>query len=271
MKVTGAPWKPYLFSDKDDLPTRPPPPAIDKLESDRQTIRETDAAQIPRSFAITRRDLVNDGYTPACPECYAAAKDRKHKPHTSICRESIGKALIEDETQPHRVVDAKDREDVSLENAIKEAEAERIIKMNAPQPEANSGPTPPTPVGPVPADNSHSEERSNDREDDMVEDTTNFHEFVDANVKEQEMYDDTRSIPSDNEDMISFIIAVVHKHVTEVWSQPRDTAMSQKYNLVPGAAYDIETNDKDGSPWDFDIPEHATSVRAKYWSRDHCT
>ena len=87
--------------------------------------RETDAAQVPRSFAITRRDLVNYGYTPACPACYAAANDRKHKPHTSICRERIGKGLIEDETQAHRVADAKDREDVFLENAIKEADVER--------------------------------------------------------------------------------------------------------------------------------------------------
>ena len=36
MKVTGTPWKPYLFPDKDDLLTRPPPPAIDKLEDDHQ-------------------------------------------------------------------------------------------------------------------------------------------------------------------------------------------------------------------------------------------
>ena len=88
-----------------------------------------------------------------------------------------------------------------------------------------------------------------------MEDTTNFHEVVDADLKEQEMYDDIRSIPSDDETMISSIIAVVQKHVTEVWSQPRATAMAHKYNLVPGAAYDIETNDDTGSPWDFDIPE----------------
>ena len=96
-----------------------------------------------------------------------------------------------------------------LENAIKEADAERVIKMNATQPEANSRPTPPTPVGPVPVDNSQSEERTNDHEDDMMEDTSNFHEVVDADLKGQEMYDDIRSIPSDNEDMISSIIAVV--------------------------------------------------------------
>ena len=124
MKVTWTPWKPYLFSDKDDLLKRPPPPAIDRLEGDRRVPRETDAAQIPRGFAITRKDLVNYGYTPACPGCYAAASDRKHKPHTSICRERIGKALIEDETQAHSVVDAEDPEDVFLENDIEEADAE---------------------------------------------------------------------------------------------------------------------------------------------------
>ena len=105
-----------------------------------------------------------------------------------------------------------------MENAIKEADAERVIRMNNPQPEARVGPTPPTPVGPMPSDDIRTESRQVDHDDAMMEDTTNFHEVVDEDLKEREMYDDIRSIPSDNEDMVSSIIAVVQRHVTEVWS-----------------------------------------------------
>ena len=31
--------------------------------------------------------------------------------------------------------------------------------------------------------------------------------------------------------------------------------MAPQYGLIPGSAYDIELNDEDGQPWDFDIPK----------------
>ena len=89
-KVTGTPWKPYLYSENDELLTRPPPPAIDRLEGRDRVPREVDIAPVPRSFAITRRDLVNYGYTPSCPGCYAAANDRKHKSY-KCCGFILGK------------------------------------------------------------------------------------------------------------------------------------------------------------------------------------
>lgn len=55
-KVTGTPRKPYLHSDKDELLTQPPPPAIEKIASDEQAKHETDLQAVPRNFAILRRD-----------------------------------------------------------------------------------------------------------------------------------------------------------------------------------------------------------------------
>lgn len=66
MKVTGSSWKPYLYTDKDELLSRPPPPAIIKDDSKERAGRETDARIVPRSFAITKKDLVNYGCASLC-------------------------------------------------------------------------------------------------------------------------------------------------------------------------------------------------------------
>ena len=63
MKVTGSPWKPYLYTDSDELLSRPPPPAIIQDDSTERAGRETDGIIVPRSFAITKKDLVKYGYT----------------------------------------------------------------------------------------------------------------------------------------------------------------------------------------------------------------
>ena len=128
LKVTSSPWKPYLFRKSDELLSKPPQPVIIKEDGTVRPDREIDNPIIPRSFAITRRDLVSYGNTPARPGCYAAANDRKHKSHTPVCRYRISKALADDETQPHRVIDAKEREDAFLENAIREADVDRVNK-----------------------------------------------------------------------------------------------------------------------------------------------
>ena len=102
-------------SESDELLTRTPPPALEKPEDFDNKKQEADRQLVPRRFAITRRDLVNCGYTPSCPGCYAAANDREHKPHTSKGRDRIAKAMADDETQAHRIRDAQDREDAFLE------------------------------------------------------------------------------------------------------------------------------------------------------------
>ena len=50
------------------------------------------------------------------------------------------------------------------------------------------------------------------------------------------------------------MIGIIKNHVSEVWSQPRVTKLASEYGLSPGFAYDIEVNDEDGKPWDFDVP-----------------
>ena len=109
--LTSFPWKPYIQSEDDKVLIRPPvavrPSDADKLEVPLQ--RDGDLA--PRTFSIQRKDLVNYGYTPSCPGCYAAANDRKHRAHTADCRARIEKAMLEDEGGSNRVKDAKNCEE----------------------------------------------------------------------------------------------------------------------------------------------------------------
>ena len=116
-----------MCTESDELLSRPPPPAIIKGDSIERGGREADSPIVPRRFAITKKDFIDYGYTPACPGCYAAANDRKHKPHTLVCRNRISKALAEDETQAHRITDARERENAFLQNAVREAGMDRLI------------------------------------------------------------------------------------------------------------------------------------------------
>ena len=64
--------------------------------------------------------MVNHGYTPGRPGCYAAANDRKHKPHKAM--ERLAKALMDDEKESHRITGARERKDAFLENSIREGD-----------------------------------------------------------------------------------------------------------------------------------------------------
>mgnify|MGYP000654442352 CR=1 FL=1 len=37
------------------------------------------------------------------------------------------------------------------------------------------------------------------------------------------------------------------------------TAMASKFGLRPGKAYDIETDEDKGMPWDFDVPKQRST------------
>ena len=50
----------------------------------------------PRKIRIDRKDLMNHGFTPQCPGCYAAANDLNSRPHTLQCRKRIEEALSKD-------------------------------------------------------------------------------------------------------------------------------------------------------------------------------
>ena len=69
-------------------------------------------------------------------------------------------------------------------------------------------------------------------EDMLME--NDFHEVVNEDFNKREMYDDVNALPAKTDDMVSATIGIVQKHVSEVWSQPRVTAMVPKYDLIPG-------------------------------------
>ena len=58
----------------------------------------------------------------------------------------------------------------------------------------------------------------------------------------------------EDQDMVDQIIGIIQNHASEVWSPPRVTKLAHEYDLKPGFSFDIQTNDEDGSPWDFDVP-----------------
>ena len=92
----------------------------------------------PRPFAIQRRDLINYGYTPGCPGCYAAAKDKKYRSHTNECRRRIEETMAADAIGDNRIKAARERENAWLEKQVREGET--------PAAASRFVPTPPTPI-----------------------------------------------------------------------------------------------------------------------------
>ena len=62
-------------------------------------------------------------------------------------------------------------------------------------------------------------------------------DFRDVANAYQEMYDDINALPTDTDDMLNAIIGMLQRHVSEVWSPPRVTALATQYGRVPGSAY----------------------------------
>ena len=95
--VDSFPWKPYHGSEDDKILIRPPTAAVPKNLSDQPTEKSQVEDPTPRPFSIQRRDLVNFGYTPGCPGCYAAANEKKYRPHTGECRRRLEEAMTADD------------------------------------------------------------------------------------------------------------------------------------------------------------------------------
>ena len=121
--VKRYPWKQYDGVDDDQVHIRPPLPTTPPApkEEDRVQVKR-DGETVPRPFSILRRDLVDYGYTPGCPGCYAAANDRRYRPHTINCRQRIEKAMLEDEQGSNRIKEARAREDAYLEERVRLAD-----------------------------------------------------------------------------------------------------------------------------------------------------
>lgn len=194
--------------------------------------------------------MVNHGYTPGRPGCYAAADDRKHKPHTTACREKLAMVFIEDEKESHRITDARDREDAFIENTIREGDTH--VDNNAASSPCEEIHTPVAqPI--TPELQVRSQRMPNAvNAPTSYEDMLNENMFHDVANQDQDMYDAIGAIPIDQDDMVNNIVATFQRHVSEVWSPPRMTASSPEYGLSPGSAYEIETNDELGQTWDFD-------------------
>ena len=128
--LTCLPWKPYSNTDDDTILMRPPvaTTVVHPSETARQIHR--DEERVPRSFTIQKRYLVNYGYSPGCPGCYAAANERRYKPHTAECRHRIEKAMREDEEGTNRVKEAKHREIAYLEEQRRRAEKKEVWKKS---------------------------------------------------------------------------------------------------------------------------------------------
>ena len=71
---------------------------------------------------------------------------------------------------------------------------------------------------------------------------------------DEEMYGEIGDVSIEDQDMVNQIIGIVQNHVSEVWSPPRVTKLAHEYDLKPGFSFDIQTNDENGKPWDFDVP-----------------
>ena len=92
-------------------------------------------------------------------------------------------------------------------------------------------------------------DRSKALQERMLE--NDFHDVVN---NEDIMYDNIEGIPMDSEYVVNQILNVVKNHVSEIWSPPRVNALAHEYGLQPGFSYDIQCNDENGEPWDFDVP-----------------
>ena len=70
---------------------------------------------------------------------------------------------------------------------------------------------------------------------------------------DMDLQDKIDSVPPEDEDLINHVLAILQKHIAEVYSPPRITKLAHEHRLEPGSAFDITINDENGAPWDFDI------------------
>lgn len=76
----------------------------------------------PRPFSIQKNYLINYKYTPSCLGCYAAANDRKYRPHTNEYRRLIEEAMPSDKIGDNRINAARERKNAWLEQQVHEGD-----------------------------------------------------------------------------------------------------------------------------------------------------
>ena len=248
-KISGVPWKPYGHVEDDKIYTRVP------VHEDREVPfpmeRESDPDPAPKGFNILRRHLITYGFTPGCPGCYAAKHNAKYKNHTPACREIIRTAMVKDEVERRKIEEAQEREDAWLERRV----AEGARRHEEERGEVVEG---------------QDDEQVVDRDDEQVVDRDTFDGGADPmdsmdlfKEVDQDLEDKLISIPDDGDSMVELIGQVIQKHVTEVYSPPRITALAREYGLNPGDAMDLTTMDEDGNPWNFDDLDQRQRAKEK--------
>ena len=240
--ISEYPWRPYSNSEEDEVHIRPPQPVTPEGVTEESRQRQRDGEPIPRSLKLTRKDLVNFGYTPGCPGCQAAANDMRYKPHTTACRQRLEKAMMDDEFGSNRVKEARAREDAYLEQQVRAADemskAEAQKAGPAPQPhqevDHHQHPNQDASMNndqPGQVNAEASEARQLSWEEVLEE--NDFHDIVNDDA---EMYNEIENIPIDSENLADQIMAVMKNHVSEVWSQPRVTKLAHEFGLSAGFA-----------------------------------
>ena len=254
--ITASPWKPYEGTDDDRILIRPPTAAVPRTMSDDVVYRSRIGEPTPRPFSIQRRDLINYGYTPSCPGCYAAANDKKYRPHTNECRRRIEEAMAADEIGDNRVKAARERENAWLEKQVREGDSSKTTSIppaapatpeEAPVDAQSASATPQA----APMDiNDDRQDRSMDHWNERLQED-NFHEVVN---EDDQMYDAIEAVPIHRNSMVNQVLAIVKNHVSEIWSPQRVNSLAAEYNLQPGFSFDIQVNDEKNEPWHFDVP-----------------
>jgi len=97
-RVVGVPWK-TSKDDEGDGPAREGVIKIDAKvmgEAEEEGVR-TSPPLIPRSFTITRGDLVEHGFSEGCPGCNAMLRGKERQKHSDACRRRL---LVEMKEKP---------------------------------------------------------------------------------------------------------------------------------------------------------------------------
>ena len=156
--------------------------------------------------------------------------------------------MLEDEDGSNRVKEARHREDAYLEQKVREADEAAKTKEAAEKNLVSMPAMPSVPEVAMDPDN-HVAAQAEHKTWDEILDENIFHDIVNDDT---DMYAEIESLPGDTDNMVAKIIGIVQNHVSEVWSQPRNTKLAEQHGLSAGFALDLQVNDEDGQPWDFD-------------------
>ena len=188
--------------------------------------------------------------------------------HTNACRQRLEKAMLEGVLGNNRLKAAREREDAYLEEKVREGDRDpnrlQISRRNktfveeadkddrlkqVPAETGARGSEEDTRATPMVTNDRQQDQGPIDWNDRLME--NDFHDIVNA---DDEMYEAIDNVPMDQEGMADAIIGIIHNHVSEVWSPPRVNKLASEYGLRPGFSYDLQVNDENGQPWDFDVP-----------------